>query len=865
MKFKSLFVAALAAVAVLAGCQPKEEPIEEAKLSVSPQTLSFEATAGEKSVQLTSTREWKAQIKYEGDAKDWLSVSPEGGSACPNGQNVTITAKANEGTDRKATVTFTIGLFKSSLEVSQVGTAGPVPVNDGSKEHPFTVPEAIQKCEETGETPTADYFYVKGFVTEITEITDATSFGNATFYIKDVKDSNDPRTGAFYCYRVKYFNGAKFPSTDALKVDDEVVVKAQLINFKGNTPETQNGEMYSINGNTGGDDPDPVEPITGENLLTNGSFETWTAAKPEAWDFTNGNATLTKVSGAYEGSNACEVGGDANSNKRLMSKEYNLKPGTYQIQVYVKGEGQYRLGYAKLTNHAVKDSQNDYIYLDGSPVPATADWTLHFVQFKIEAQTAVSIIVMNNKAGSGKSVIVDDVKLVTKDGGIAPDVPVTVVDATVAEILANPSSDVVYRLTGTVSSFNSEYCSFDLTDATGKIYVYSVDSATKAEYASKLKDGDTVTIEGTYSYYESKQQHEIINAKITDWKQGGQPGPGPEVIETTVAALLANPSKDVVYRLSGTVSGVDSKYCSFDLTDATGKIYVYSVDAATKAEYASKLKDGDTVTIEGKYDYYEQKQQHEITGAKITSWTKGEGGDEDYTKAEAKTVSEFLAAKDKATFYKLTGTVSNYGAANCRFDLTDATGTVYVYKVNNAADWSSQIHNGGTVTLAGKYDYYESGNQDEVVDAYILSYDASTEEEVEELAHSTVSAIKWTLVSNAYDATSSGQNKQTATVNGKNVDNLLKLSTSSKAGEATLTIPEGVSKIGFYACGWEATDLTVGSSTVSFKKNAGCTGNAPYTLDLSDDSDYYEVSVAPGTVTVKCSKRVLLIGINPVN
>ena len=600
MKFKSLFAAAIAAVAVLAGCQPKEEPVEEAKLSVSPQTLSFEAAAGEKTVQLTSTREWKAQIKYEGDVKDWLSVSPDGGSACSNGQNITITAKANEGKDRKATVTFTIGLFKSSVEVSQVGKDGPDPVNDGSKEHPFTVSEAIQKCEAAGETPTTDVYYVKGFVSVITEITDASSFGNATFKIADTKNVEES-TPVFTCYRVKYFNGVKFPSIDVLKEKDEVVVKAQLVNFKGNIPETQNGEMYSINGKTAEDEPKP-EPITGDNLLTNGGFETWTAAKPEAWDFTGGNATLTKVDGAKEGSNACEVAGDANSNKRLMSKEYNLKPGTYQIQVFVKGEGQYRLGYAKLTNHAVSSSE-DYKYINDA-TQATSDWTLQFVEFKITEQTAVSITIMNSKYGNGKSVIVDDVKLVTQDGGLAPDVPVTVVPATVAEILADPSSDVVYRLTGTVSSFNSEFCSFDLTDATGTIYVYSVDSATKAEYASKLKDGDTVTIEGTYSYYEKDQKHEIINAKITDWKQGEDPDP--EVLETESVAEVIAASDDTSVKLSNALVVAAAK-TGYLVTDAQKSAYLFVFKGNQTTETAPEV--GDVVTVEAKKTTYQSFAQ----------------------------------------------------------------------------------------------------------------------------------------------------------------------------------------------------------------------------------------------------------------
>ena len=606
MKFKSLFAAAIAAVAVLVGCQGKEEPVEEAKLSVSPQTLSFEATAGEKTVQLTSTREWKAQIKYEGDVKDWLSVSPESGSACPNGQNVTITAKANEGKDRKATVTFTIGLFKSSLEVSQVGEDGPDPVNDGSKEHPFKASEASAKAATLESGAEDGPYYVKGYVKKFaTKHEDGIkSFGNALFYITD---DTSGEGDDFYCYQVYYLGGKKFTSTDQIKLGDEVIVYGKITNYNGTYETVGKGAafIYSLNGKTeGGDDPDPVEPITGENLLTNGGFETWTAAKPEAWDFTNGNATLTKVGSAKEGSNACEVAGDANSNKRLMSKEYNLKPGTYQIQVYVKGEGQYRLGYAKLTNHAVSSSE-DYKYINDA-TQATSDWTLQFVEFKITEQTAVSITIMNSKYGNGKSVIVDDVRLVTQDGGLAPDVPVTVVDATVTEILADPSSDVVYRLTGTVSSFNSEYCSFDLTDATGTIYVYSVDEATKKEYASKVKDGDTVTIEGTYYYYEKDQKHEIVNAKITDWKQGEQPGPGPEVLETESVAEVIAATDGTSVKLSNALVVAAAK-TGYLVTDAQKSAYLFVFKGNQTTETAPEV--GDVVTVEAKKSTYQNFAQ----------------------------------------------------------------------------------------------------------------------------------------------------------------------------------------------------------------------------------------------------------------
>lgn len=100
----------------------------------------------------------------------------------------------------------------------------------------------------------------------------------------------------------------------------------------------------------------------------------------------------------------------------------------------------------------------------------------------------------------------------------------------------------------------------------------------------------------------------------------------------------------------------------------------------------------------------------------------GGGDTPDYTKAESKTVAEFIAAADKATYYKLKGTVSGYNATYYSFDLTDATGTIYVYSTANKDEWSSKVKDGGTVELAGLYDYYDSKSQHEVVKAQILSF-----------------------------------------------------------------------------------------------------------------------------------------------
>ena len=95
----------------------------------------------------------------------------------------------------------------------------------------------------------------------------------------------------------------------------------------------------------------------------------------------------------------------------------------------------------------------------------------------------------------------------------------------------------------------------------------------------------------------------------------------------TVAEFIAAADNNNYYELTGTVSGFNPTYCSFDITDDTGKIYVYSVLDESKSEWSSKIQNGGKVTIYGKYLYYENKSQHEVVDAYIVSFTPGEGGD----------------------------------------------------------------------------------------------------------------------------------------------------------------------------------------------------------------------------------------------
>ena len=115
-----------------------------------------------------------------------------------------------------------------------------------------------------------------------------------------------------------------------------------------------------------------------------------------------------------------------------------------------------------------------------------------------------------------------------------------------------------------------------------------------------------------------------------------------------------------------------------------------------------------------------------------------------------------------------------------------------------------------------------------------------------------------------------------ATINGQTLSKVLKLGTSSAIGEATITVPAGTKKVGFWGVAWNGKKGTIvaevaGTQIYSqdLKSNTGAANSAPYTMTVTD-SDYYELTLdaplAAETVvtlkTVSGATRVILWGIN---
>lgn len=324
------------------------------------------------------------------------------------------------------------------------------------------------------------------------------------------------------------------------------------------------------------------------------------------------------------------------------------------------------------------------------------------------------------------------------EGGDEPG-PETVVDATVSQVISEQKTDVIYRLSGSVSGFNSQYCSFDITDATGKIYVYSVTAETKTEYAGKLRNGDTVTIEGEYLYYSQKSQHEIVNAKITAWTSGGGTPPTPgTIVDVTVAQFIAAPvSTSQNYRLKGTVKGpINTQYGNFDIEDATGKVYVYGT--SNFAEYSSVFAEGGTVTFVGQRGDYNGKV--EVLGGYIEKYEAGgegggEGGGDGEDIPNPSTLTQITCAEFNAlpesdeNWYILEGEVvsitnTTYG----NLYIKDASGEMaYIYGVRTASGETKKfstlgVETGDVLKVFGPHTIYGDNKVVEMNNSVYISH-----------------------------------------------------------------------------------------------------------------------------------------------
>ncbi len=312
------------------------------------------------------------------------------------------------------------------------------------------------------------------------------------------------------------------------------------------------------------------------------------------------------------------------------------------------------------------------------------------------------------------------------------------------------------------------------------------------------------------------------------------------IIETTVDKILAAEDGATQYKVTGYITKVtNTKYGNYYIKDATGEVLVYgTLDASgASAKFADMgINAGDIVTVVGpKTSYNGEAQLKNVTV-------------EAHKAVADVTVAEFVAKDDDSSvYYRIKGAVSGVKETDVYGNIyvADESGSVYVYGI--VPGWGGEkkqfqtlgIKDGDIVTLVGNVGSYKGAKQ--VANAFFVAKeeaqpDPDPDPTPDENPYSI--DLSYKLGDSAYDDFG-------ATINGTEVEKVLKIGTSKKAGSITITIPAGTKKVSFYAVAWKnaATTLTfsMGGSIVATQDiaaNDGATGSEAYTLTVADTDKY---------------------------
>lgn len=606
------------------------------------------------------------------------------------------------------------------------------PSGTGTQADPYNVAAVIEYLGGLGaDVPSPNEVYIVGYITSITEAF-GTQYGNATFEISDSQEGGNK----FLCYRVLYLGNQKYsdPSATNIKEGDKVVICGKVVNYKGNTPETQaNGAyVYSINGTGGGTTPTPTEEV---KKVTVAEFNAAAESATQYYQLTGtvknlkdgdqyGNFDLEDATGSvYVYGLLAEKGGESKKFQELAAAK-GIKNGV------------------TLTINGLRSSYNN----------------------KVQVKSAYFVSVEAGSGGGGDTPSGDGdgtennpynvaaaIAKANQTGVFVKAFIVGFVDGQVYTEGANFSSASTTQtnilIAGSADEKNVANCmpvqlptgdirtKLNLKDNAGnyKKEVLLYGDITKYFGVPGLKNTSYAVIDG--------------NSIGTNPNGGGGGGSSTDEVKTVSVAdfIAASESDTQWYKLTGTVKNLKDgdQYGNFDIEDATGSVYVYgllSEKGGEKKKFqelaaAKGIKNGSKITIIGLRSSYNGSVQ--VKNAYFVSIEEGGssgGGGSTATGADGSTiisVADFnAAAESTSVWYQLTGTVKNlkdndqYG----NFDLEDSTGSVYVYGLLSEKGGAKKkfqdlvaakgIANGKKITIVGNRGSYNG--KIEVMNAYFI-------------------------------------------------------------------------------------------------------------------------------------------------
>jgi hypothetical protein len=681
MKLEKLFVSILAAAALFVGCKDNGENSELPALSVNPTEITIDKAGGSQTITVKSNRDWTVKT----DA-DWLAPTPTSGNASKKDATVSVKALANTGYNRTGTVTVSTEFDYKTVTVIQPGDKGEdttnKPTGSGTQADPYNVAAAINAVKDLTWTSNDSYektgpYFVKGKISQIGKdsktgedltYTQSGTYSNATFYISD-----DGSTGnEFYCYRVSYLGNKKFITgqTD-IKVGDEVVIYGELMNYRGNTPETVQGSayLYSLNGETQGQGGDEVQEVTvaqaiaaqkdallkvGPALVIASSQAGFLIEQDGARLYVYGktanvgdNVTVTATRGEYSKvaqlTDVTEIITNSTGNavthptpKDITStfdsyssdtREYVTFKGTLSISgnyfnIAVEGASTY-------TGALVKPNE-DVSSFNGKVVTVTG-------YYLYIASSKYLYIIATEIKSDGESPGGDEAK-----------------EVTVAQALAAEKDELLK--VGPALVIASSQAGFLMEQDGAMIYVYG----------STAKVGDNVTVTATRGEYSGVAQLTNATAVVTNSTGNTVTYPSPKDITSTFDSYSSTTHEYVTFK--GTLSISSGKYFNIAVEGAstlTGSIVTPNQDISAL--------NGKVVSITGYFLYIASSKYLYVIATEIKGeggeTPPGPGGDEDFSSnvtwtlgSNAKTEEATVNGKSAVQVLKI-GTSSKVGTA----------------------------------------------------------------------------------------------------------------------------------------------------------------------------------------------------------
>ena len=444
MKLRSFIFAAVAAVLAFSACEQKQENLGTPSITISQSAMEFEVAGGNQTLILNATRDWKVK-----GIPAWLAVSPEVGEASAADQTVTVTALANEGGNRSADVTFSIGTFTKTLKVTQKGEGGNVlpPVEDG-------VTPIAEVLASTAALPQGTT--IQGVVISNMALNNLTS--KKGMYVQDA-------TGGLQFYLAANHT---FAYGTMVKID----LSGVSIGDYNGAVQVNGLSLDKIEQISTGNTIDP-KTVTMDDFLANkyeGQYITLENVQVKDSD-------LAKTFVAGTGDNASHTSinmEDANGNTFVV---FSSKYASYGEQTVPQGSGRIS-GISSINNGKMQiifAQESDFAGLTGARFSATG-------------------------GGETPTPNPDGATVVTVAQFLAAPVSTDVLYQVTGTILA-------------IEEINSQYknATFTMSDASGNLYVYRMKSGDKDIEALGLNVNDEITVVGNRGDYNGSPQ--MINGQ----------------------------------------------------------------------------------------------------------------------------------------------------------------------------------------------------------------------------------------------------------------------------------------------------------------------------------------------------------------